>query len=82
LYIELESIRFEKRFTYRIFVDPELENGVYEIPGMVLQPIIENAIGHGLVNRTEEGGELLLQMSLIDDRIHCEISDNGVDRAF
>ena len=80
LYIELESIRFEKRFGYRIFVDPELENGVYEIPGMILQPLIENAIGHGLVNRTEEGGELLLQMSLIDDRIHCEISDNGVGR--
>lgn len=80
LYIELESIRFEKRFGYRIFVDPELENGVYEIPGMILQPLIENAIGHGLINRTEEGGELFLQLSLSGEKVICELSDNGVGR--
>jgi tetratricopeptide (TPR) repeat protein len=80
LYIELESIRFEKRFGYRIFVDPELENGVYEIPGMILQPLIENAIGHGLINRQEEGGELILQLSLSGEKVLCELSDNGVGR--
>ncbi|MFY8108078.1 MAG: tetratricopeptide repeat-containing sensor histidine kinase [Bacteroidia bacterium] len=80
LYIELESIRFEKRFGYRIFVDPELENGVYEIPGMILQPLIENAIGHGLINRQEEGGELVLQLSLSGEKVLCELSDNGVGR--
>jgi tetratricopeptide (TPR) repeat protein len=80
LYIELESIRFEKRFGYRIFVDPELENGVYEIPGMILQPLIENAIGHGLINRQEDGGELILQLSLSGEKVLCELTDNGVGR--
>ncbi len=80
LYIELESIRFQKRFVYRIFVDPELENGVYEIPGMILQPLVENAIGHGLINRQEEGGELVLQLSLSGERVLCELRDNGVGR--
>lgn len=80
LYIELESIRFDRKFSYKIFVDPELEQGVFEIPGMVLQPIIENAIGHGLINRKTAGGELSIQFSLLKDLIHCEIEDNGVGR--
>lgn len=80
LYIELESIRFERKFTYKIFVDPELEQGVFEVPGMVLQPIIENAIGHGLINRKTAGGELSIEFSLLNDLIHCEIVDNGVGR--
>ncbi len=80
LYIELESIRFEGKFEYSIELTPELENGVFEIPGMVLQPIVENAILHGLLNRKDDKGKLNIRLTVEEDRIHCEVRDNGVGR--
>lgn len=80
LYLELEAIRFNNKFNYTIKMDSELGNGVYEIPGMLIQPIIENAIGHGLINRNDDKGTLLLQFKLEGETIVCEITDNGVGR--
>jgi tetratricopeptide (TPR) repeat protein len=80
LYLELEAIRFNHKFTYTIKLDSALGNGVYEVPGMLIQPIVENAIGHGLLNRNDDQGELLLQFSLTAETIICEITDNGVGR--
>lgn len=80
LYMELEAIRFNNKFNYTIKMDSGLGNGVYEIPGMLIQPIIENAIGHGLINRNDDKGTLLLQFKLEGETIVCEITDNGVGR--
>jgi hypothetical protein len=80
LYVELEAIRFNHKFQYTLKMDSELGNGVYEIPGMLLQPIVENAIGHGLINRNDDQGTLLLQFKLQGETIVCEITDNGVGR--
>ncbi|MES2780030.1 MAG: histidine kinase [Bacteroidota bacterium] len=80
LYMELEAIRFNNKFHYTLKLDSELGNGVYEIPGMLIQPIIENAIGHGLINRNDDKGTLLLQFKLEGETIVCEITDNGVGR--
>ncbi|MES2560674.1 MAG: histidine kinase [Bacteroidota bacterium] len=80
LYMELEAIRFNNKFQYTLKMDSELGNGVYEIPGMLIQPIIENAIGHGLINRNDDKGTLLLQFKLEGETIVCEITDNGVGR--
>ncbi|MGB0176751.1 MAG: tetratricopeptide repeat protein [Owenweeksia sp.] len=80
LYIELESIRFEGKFEHTIQLTPELENGIFEIPGMVLQPIVENAILHGLLNRKDDRGKLEIKLEKDKDLIHCEITDNGVGR--
>lgn len=80
LYIELEAIRFGGKFDYEIKVDPELENGVFEIPGMVLQPLVENAILHGLMNRKDDSGKLEISITKEDETIRCEITDNGVGR--
>lgn len=81
LYAELEQVRFSEKFDFDLKVDPELENGVFEVPGMVLQPFIENAILHGLVNKPEgERGRLSLQLQLDNDRVVCHITDNGVGR--
>ncbi|MCF8448057.1 MAG: histidine kinase [Bacteroidia bacterium] len=80
LYVELEAIRFVKKFTYQIELDPALENGVYEIPGMLLQPLVENAIGHGLINREDDLGVLRISLKLHQENILVEIEDNGVGR--
>lgn len=80
LYLELESIRFENQFKYDVKVAPELVGGVYEIPGMLIQPFVENAILHGLVNRNDDKGYLSVSFTLENDMIHCEVIDNGVGR--
>ncbi len=78
LYVQLEAIRFEGQFEYIIEVDPELNNGVYEIPGMMIQSLVENAILHGLNNLTERKGYLEIRFFKHKDCLKCEIIDNGV----
>ena len=83
LYLELELMRFSQRFNYRIIMEGEVENTNYKIPSMVLQPFIENAIWHGLLNKEEGQGELEIKFKedeTDEDQIICEITDNGVGR--
>ncbi len=79
-YIDLEAIRFDNRFDCQIEMDEELEQGIYEIPAMILQPFVENAIVHGLVNKTEPNGHLRIHLDLKDTYVLCVISDNGIGR--
>lgn len=78
LYLEIESVRFEERFDYTIQIDPAL-SGDFEIPSMLLQPYIENAIRHGLLHRTSKG-KLTIKLALLDDTIVASIIDNGIGR--
>jgi tetratricopeptide (TPR) repeat protein len=80
LYMALESARFHDKFSYELDVEPALENAAFEVPGMILQPFIENAILHGLVNRPGHGGLLSVKLSLQEETVFCEIKDNGVGR--
>lgn len=80
LYLELEKIRFNHKFLYEVKLDDNLKSGVFEIPGMIIQPIVENAIGHGLINRNDDAGELLIEVQKEEDCIVCIISDNGIGR--
>ena len=80
MYIELESLRFDKSFHYEISVDENLSNDVVFVPSLMIQPFAENAIWHGLLHKegdkkinirfAADGGEVL----------HCIIEDNGIGR--
>lgn len=83
LYLELELMRFSQRFEYSISLDAEVEQANYKIPSMVLQPFIENAIWHGLLNKEDGHGILSIHFSEYEkdgNRIICTITDNGVGR--
>ncbi len=80
IYIELEAIRFDENFDYEIHIDPALENGVYEVPGMILQSFVENAILHGINNLKDKHGHLSLNFQMQGDLLKCEIRDNGIGR--
>lgn len=83
LYLELELMRFSQRFVYHIEIESEVEHANYKIPSMVLQPFIENAIWHGLLNKEDGEGELTIQFKEFGDdanQIICEITDNGIGR--
>jgi len=80
LYIELESLRFKEKFEYNITIDPNLETNIYKIPPLLLQPYVENSIWHGLMHKEEGEGKLEIELKIIENKIHCTITDNGVGR--
>lgn len=79
-YLELESLRFDNAFEYTIDVDENLDADSLEIPLMLIQPFVENAIIHGLVGKKE--GEKKLSLSFKKDGQFAvfEIEDNGIGR--
>lgn len=82
-YLQLELMRFSNKFEYKIEVDPTIEISNISIPSMVLQPFIENAIWHGLLNKDDETGILKIRFMVnIDnaDEIIGEVIDNGIGR--
>jgi LytS/YehU family sensor histidine kinase len=79
LYLELESLRFKKKFDWKVDIDEEIDTFMYKIPTMLIQPFVENAIGHGLMHK-EGKGFIHIGMKLDKDVIRCTIEDNGVGR--
>ena len=55
LYLELESLRFEEKFNYNIQYEPDLDIDFIQVPPMLLQPYIENAIWHGIMHKAGKG---------------------------
>ncbi|WP_295121995.1 sensor histidine kinase [uncultured Chitinophaga sp.] len=78
-YLELEKLRLADQFTYQVVIDPELDVDYMEIPSMIIQPFLENAIWHGLLHKSGKG-LLILSFHIVNDRILCTIEDNGVGR--
>ncbi|MBK9270573.1 MAG: histidine kinase [Saprospiraceae bacterium] len=79
LYIEMEALRFDNKFSYEIKVDPNVETDHIEIPPLIIQPYVENAIWHGLHHK-ESGGILQVMVSMKGENLRCEIRDNGIGR--
>ncbi len=76
-YLSLEKSRFSDKFDYEISVDENLNSQNLQIPGMLIQPFLENAIWHGLRYKTEKGF-LKLQFLKFDKKIVVQIEDNGI----
>lgn len=80
LYIKLEHSRFPDKFDYKITIDEALDIPSFQIPPMLLQPYIENAIWHGLRYKDEKG---LLEVQMVskgDNEVEIAISDDGIGR--
>jgi ligand-binding sensor domain-containing protein len=80
LYTELEAIRGNHHFTYKFDVDAALLENDYKIPPLLLQPYIENAIVHGLRNKENGEGRLLVRIKKDNGKIMATIEDNGIGR--
>lgn len=80
LYLELEQLRFNNKFTYELKIDPELINGDYKIPPLLMQPYVENAILHGISQSELESLQLHLSASLDNGYIIYVVEDNGIGR--
>lgn len=79
LYLELEKMRFDNKFDYTIEVNEEIDGDYDEIPPMLVQPYIENAILHG-INPKPGNGHITIRMSLVNQFIKISVIDDGIGR--
>ncbi|TNE49372.1 MAG: hypothetical protein EP344_18235 [Bacteroidetes bacterium] len=80
LYVQMEALRFDHKFTFSLEIDPAVDADNIEIPPLIIQPYVENAIWHGLMHK-QSGGHLSIKVTQERDMLTCEITDNGVGRA-
>jgi LytS/YehU family sensor histidine kinase len=73
----MEKLRFDDSFSYKIIVDDCLDKEETLIPTLMIQPLAENAIWHGLMLKEGEK-KLLISFSQTDETIFCRIEDNGI----
>lgn len=76
-YLALEKTRFVYKFDYEISVDENLNQQNLQIPGMLIQPFLENAIWHGLRYRNDKGF-LKLNFKKENNSLKISIEDNGI----
>ena len=80
-YIQMEELRFKGKINYQIDMDKNIDTEDVQIPSMIIQPFIENAIWHGLVHKApSEKGLVSLSFFRNNANINCIIEDNGVGR--
>ena len=77
LYIKLEQMRINDSFDYILKVDQTLDLEKIFVPPLFLQPFVENAIWHGLLNKK---GKKIIKLHIFDEgsNIRCELIDNGL----
>lgn len=80
LYLDIEKLRMGDNFIYSITADEEIETDALKMPGMLVQPFVENAVKHGLA--LKEGEKKLSIHFLMPDEhhVHVVITDNGIGR--
>lgn len=79
-YMDLEQLRFDDKFDYQITRDPAIDEEFVEIPPMLFQPYVENAVIHGFVNSPKPGLLEIAIKRLNSGTLLCTIQDNGIGR--
>ena len=74
LYLDIERMRFEERLRFTVNIDPRATQG--QIPSLLLQPLVENAVKYA-ITPMEEGAEILLDARVAGDRLIISLADTG-----
>ncbi len=82
MYLELESMRFENSFTYKIHLPKTIDEDYIQLPPMLIQPYIENCMKHGLLHKKgAKQLDIYFQLNETETILTCIIDDNGIGRA-
>lgn len=77
-YLQIEQLRFEDKLSYTIHVDPEIDAEEQILPSMILQPLVENAVNHGLFHKSGNGN-ISIHFIYVDELIFkVLIEDDGI----
>jgi LytS/YehU family sensor histidine kinase len=77
LYLELESLRFEQKFKYKITIEGNVDTTKLKVPPLIIQPYAENAIWHGLMPK-KDTGHLDIGLYQQGEILFCKIADDGI----
>ncbi len=80
-YLELEKLRYDRFFSYSIRINDDVDIEQYLIPSLIIQPIVENAILHGIMHKESGDGELKIEIQSNNDSIIISVYDNGIGRS-
>lgn len=78
-YIELQDHRLDHNINLEIIVDPKIVQKAVYLPCMMLQPIVENAIVHGIIPK-QDTGAIKIKLDLDDEMLRITVTDNGIGR--
>ncbi len=73
-YLGLQKFRYDDRLAYELDVDPRAD--AVQIPPLIIQPLVENCVLHGLENRMD-GGMVRVDIRIEDGQLKVQVSDNG-----
>nr|WP_279309212.1 DUF2225 domain-containing protein [Psychroserpens sp. SPM9] len=76
-YLELQNLEDSQSYDYTILVDKNIDEEMFKIPPMLIQPFIENAIEHAFEDR-KENRKIDVQIEYLNDELICTIKDNGI----
>jgi hypothetical protein len=79
LYLQLEAMRFDTKFSYSVNIDPDIDLKSIYVPALVIQPFIENSIWHGIVPK-ETDGYVDLSVTHSNGAVNIVVDDNGIGR--
>ncbi len=80
-YLSLEKLRFEDKLTFSIKVEDNLDLSEIMIPPLLIQPLVENSIKHGILPLHNRKGIIKLELFEANNELHIEVRDNGVGMA-
>ena len=75
-YVRIQNMRFEKKIRLEITEEPWMKK--YAILKIILQPLVENSIMHGILEKEDSRGEIKISSELKDNKIYITIEDDGV----
>lgn len=76
-YLELQNLEASQSYDYTILVDKNIDETLFKIPPMLIQPFIENAIEHAFEDR-KDNRKIDIQLKYIGEELICTIKDNGI----
>jgi LytS/YehU family sensor histidine kinase len=77
IYLRLEQMRFSNRFTYEVLIDDNLDIEEWMVPTMIMQPLLENALLHGIMP-SSIGGSVVIYLKEQQGNLLITITDNGI----
>ncbi|MCW9037634.1 histidine kinase [Altibacter sp.] len=77
-YLEIEKMRFKEKLQYAVHLDKKISSEAFTIPTMLLQPVVENAVNHGIFNKTEAGKVHIRFNYISSQTIQISVEDDGV----
>ncbi|WP_052324186.1 sensor histidine kinase [Flavihumibacter sp. ZG627] len=79
LYLQLESMRFDEKFTYEVKVAENIDLKSVQVPALIIQPFIENAIWHGIIPKNNKG-HISLKVEKNNNEVEIIVEDDGIGR--